>query len=133
MRAKLTQDISSQRGVSLMESLVSLALFLIVSVGIVGGSASFMKFNTLNEQKSAAIAATQQALDAVRVNDPATLPSSGNTSSTVPVGGRNFTVKVSYCENATYCTSGTVRHLTARASFRGVQLYQVETIYAQLQ
>lgn len=133
MNIHRSPSLSSQRGVSLMESLVSMALFLIVSVGIAGGSASYMKLNTLNEQKSAAIAATQQALDAVRVTDPATLPTSGNTSSTVPIGGRNFTVKVSYCENSSYCTSGTVRHLTARTSFRGVQLYQVETIYAQLQ
>lgn len=126
MKNDLPMHRRPQRGLTLIECMVSMVLFLIVSVGIVGGSASYLKMNTINEQKSAAISATQQVLDTVRVSDPATLPTSGQTSQTVAVGGRNFTVSISYCQVFSYCTSGTVRHLTASTSFRGKQLYTVE-------
>lgn len=122
-----------QRGITIMESMVSMALFLIVSVGIAGGSASYMKANTVNEQKGGAIAATQQAFDKLRFQDPATLPQSGTVNTTVTVGGRNFTVALSYCENSSYCAALSLRHITARAYYRNAKLYQVETVYAQLQ
>jgi hypothetical protein len=116
-----------------MECLVSMALFLIVTVGIAGGSAAFMKQNTTNEQKGGAVAATQQAFDKLRFQDPATLPMTGTASSIVAVGGRNYDVKLSYCETTSYCSSLSLRHVTARTYFRNVKLYQVETVYAQLQ
>jgi len=122
----------SQRGVSIMESLVSMSIFMIVTMGIAGGSSSFMKFNTLSEQKSGAVAATQQAFDKLRFQDPSTLPTSGTISTSVLVGGRNYDVRVSYCENSLYCASFSQRHLTARAYYRNSKMYQVETVYALL-
>jgi prepilin-type N-terminal cleavage/methylation domain-containing protein len=132
MIKRLPKSNATQRGVSLMECLVSMALFLIVTVGIAGGSASFMKQNTTNEQKGGAIAATQQAFDNIRFQDPSTLPMSGTVSSTVAVGGRNYDVRLSYCETSSYCSSLSLRHVTARTYFKNVKLYQVETVYAQL-
>lgn len=132
MIKRFTKSNATQRGVSLMECLVSMALFLIVTVGIAGGSASFMKQNTTNEQKGGAIAATQQAFDKVRFQDPSTLPMTGTVSSTVAVGGRNYDVRLSYCETSSYCSSLSLRHVTARTYFKNVKLYQVETVYAQL-
>ena len=133
MNKRLPKPNATQRGVSIMECLVSMALFLIVTIGIAGGSSAFMRQNTTNEQKGGAIAATQQAFDKLRFQDPATLPMTGIVTSTVAVGGRNYDVKLSYCETSSYCSSLSLRHVTARTYFRNVKLYQVETVYAQLQ
>jgi len=133
MNRILSKRCNSERGITIMESMVSMAIFLIVSVGIAGGSASFMKLNTLNEQKSGAIAATQQAFDRLRFQDPATLPQSGTVNSGVSVAGRNYQVRLSYCEKTTFCSALSLRHITARTYFRNTKLYEVETVYAQLQ
>lgn len=124
--------LTRQRGYTIIETLVSLCIFGMVSVGIAGGMTSYMRFNTVNEQKSGAIMAAQVVLDDLRMTDPVTLPSTGETSESVQVGNRSYLVTTSYCSSSEFCTSNNLRHLRLRVTYRDAELYNVETVYAQL-
>ncbi len=122
----------SQSGFSLVEVLVSLFLVSITGVAFTHAFLGSLKFNTLSEKRSGAISAAQQVLDELRTKDPFTLPTSGTTSNTINVGGRNFTVLVTYCSIGSYCSTPSIRTLSARVTYRNENLYAVDTIFTQL-
>ena len=121
-----------ERGFTLLEVLVSLGLFSIISTSLAASFAHHLKTNNLTERKSAAVMAAQQVMDEVRVQDPATLPSTGRTTQTVTIGNRAFTVVTDYCSETTYCTSANIKHIKITVSFSNQSVYQVSTVYAQL-
>lgn len=122
-----------QKGFSLLEVLVSMGIFSIGALALAQAFSTQLNFNTTSERKSGAMIAAQRVLDELRVSDPVSLPSSGTSSpQTVTVGGRNYSVTVSYCEATPYCTSGNIRVLKAEVEFQNRSVYTVETIYAQL-
>ena len=97
-------------------------------------TSGFMQLEQRNwehEVKSAAIAAAQQVLDEMRLQDPTTLPSSGSTERTVAYGSRQFTVRTSYCTLASYCATN-IRQIRLGVSYLGKMRYQVDSVFCQL-
>lgn len=126
----------SSKGFTLIETLVSLSIFSIAALGLAKAFSDNIRTNTNNERRTSAIMAVQQVLDRLRQSDPATLPSSNSTTvETKTVGFRNFVVTTTYCPTSvatTYCTSPNIRYLNLKAELSGVNVYEVNTIYAQL-
>jgi type II secretion system protein I len=121
-----------QKGFTLLEVLVSLSIFSIVSAGMAKSFAFQLSTNSRNERKSAAILAAQQVLDDLRSRDPNTFPTSGSNTQTVSIGERDFSVVTSYCSVSSYCTSTNIRHLKVDVNLLGETQYSVSTVYAQL-
>lgn len=122
-----------ERGVTLIEVLVSMSLFAIASLAIGHAFNTHVMFNNKSEKKSGAIVAAQQVLDQLRVLDPATFPTSGSDADrSVTVGSRTYTVSVQYCNPTTYCTSNNIRFIHVAAKLNGQTEYSVDTVFSQL-
>ena len=80
-----------------------------------------------------AIPASQQVLEALRLEDPEAMPSSGSLSpQTITVGSQQFQAIVSFCVNNIYCTT-TSRHVTVDLFVDGMKVYDVETVFTKLE
>ncbi len=119
-------------GFSLLEALVSLLIFSVGAISIMDSFAAHLAFNNRSEVRSAATLAAQQVLDALRVQDPATFPTSGTIDQNITIGPRTFLVSVTYCKDPLYCSSDTVRQLSVKAKLHGQTMYSVDTIFSQL-
>ena len=88
----------SQRGFTMIEALVSLAILGIALAGIVPGFFLYTRTNALTEVRSGSVAAAQRVFEALRAQDPSDLPSSGaSAAQIVPVGKNEFQVVTRYC------------------------------------
>ncbi len=127
------RTITTQRGFTILEVLVSLSIFSIASVAIAKSFTNHLAFNKQAERRSGAITAVQQVLDGLRVLDPSTLPTTGTSAAqNVTVGNKTYAVTTQYCRITSYCSSANVRFLTVKAKYRGTDQYTVDTIYSQL-
>lgn len=122
----------SERAFTLLEVMVSMLIFLVVSATMANGFISHLKTNTQTEVRTGGIEAAQLQLDEHRLSDPFTMPSSGSTTATKTVGGRNFTVVTYYCQTASFCISPSTRHLLLKVSYANKQVFQTETVYTRL-
>lgn len=121
----------NQRGFTLMETVIALAITGIALAMVTPAFIMQAQSNLLSERKTQALEATQRAIDAMRVLSPSALPTSGRTTQTITVGGNNYVVMTTYCSNNALCSSVT-RHLKFTASLNGKQLYDTETVFTQL-
>ena len=123
----------NERGFSLTEALVAVAILAMVAVGVLPAFMTHMDANSRNELRSGAISAAQERLEALRLVDPSGLPTSGSTDpQLVTVDGREFEVVTHYCERTEYCQSDASRALRVEVRFDGRTIYDVETVYTQL-
>lgn len=121
------------RGFTLVEVMVALTIFALVSASMMGAFLQQSRFNTLSEQKTEAIAAAQLVMDEIRVMDPASLPGSGSWEpEEIEIGDRVYQVRASFCERAELCLSNSIRHVTVSVEHNGRPMFEVETVYAQL-
>lgn len=120
----------SERGFSLAESLVALAILGLLAVSLVPAFLTQVDANARSELRGASIAAAQQVLEELRLADPASLPDEGRTVHRVVVGPREFDVRVRYCSRTTFCDRAS-RHLLLEIFHEGRQTYDVETVYTQ--
>lgn len=121
------------QGFTIIEVLVAITLFSIVSMGLAGGFVMQLKTNNDNAIRIQAISAAQQVLDSLRVSDPASFPSAGDdTARNISVAGRVFSVVISYCAIPSLCTAATTRHLRASVTYKGKKRYEVDTVFSQL-
>lgn len=122
-----------QSGFTLLEVMVSMVLFGMVSATMAPIFTSQIRYNTRSERKTAAIEAAQQILDELRGEDPSTFPGAGaETTHNITIDQKNLTVIVSYCRNVTHCTINS-RHLTAEVYLSNEKIYSVETVFTKLQ
>lgn len=121
----------SNYGFSLIEVIVAMALFTLVSALMAPSFLYHLKTNYNSEVKNGAIAATQQRLDTIRSQDPALLPSSGYDTQNITFGERTFSVKTLYCRNAAWCSSS-ARNINVEVSYRNKLIYKAETVFSQL-
>jgi prepilin-type N-terminal cleavage/methylation domain-containing protein len=122
----------NDKGFTLIESLVALAILGITLAALVPAFQSFLDANSVSEQRSNALAAGQQAMEALRHVDPASLPTSGSSSpQIVTVGEHEFEVVTTYCLDSSYCGTGT-RHITMDVAFAGKDIYTLETVFTRL-
>lgn len=122
----------NERGFTLVEAVVAMAVLFIALVGMLPAYQAFSDSNTWSEQRSDAVAAAQQVMEALRQSDPATLPSSGSSSvQYIDVGEHEYEVVAQYCQIPSYCGTNT-RHVVLEVSFGGEIVYTVESVYTRL-
>lgn len=117
---------------TLLEVMVSMLIFLMVSATMANSFIGHLKTNTATEVRTGAMNAAQLQLDEHRLNDPFAMPTSGSTSTVKTIGGRNFTVETYYCQVASFCISASTRHLRLKVNYAGKQVFQTETVYTRL-
>ncbi len=122
----------NRRGFTMIEVLVALSLFGIITAGITSVFVNHLKYNSVAGQRTGAIDAAQQQLDNLRKDDPTTMPVTGNTTSSIVIGTRTYSVVTKYCTVSSYCSSVNQRHLRVEVSYIGTLLYVVETVYTKL-
>jgi general secretion pathway protein I len=119
-------------GFTLIEALVALAILGIAMVGVLPAFQTYKDANTLSEEHSNALAAGQTVMEALRQVQPASLPTSGSsTTQTVSAGEHDYEVVAHYCRESLYCTA-TSRHIVVEVSFAGETIYELETVYTRL-
>lgn len=124
---------SGDKGLTLVESVVSLLIFFIASAGIVPVFLNYTLSTINNERRTGAIAVSQQVLDGLRQADASTFPVTGSdTLATVPYMGKTYTPTVTYCQNQTYCDENS-RHITLQVSHNGTQVYEAETVFTKFE
>ena len=123
----------NEKGFSLAEALVALAILAIVLLGVLPTFHFLTQLDTVSERRSNAVAAAQQVMEAIRQQSPSSLPSSGSSAlQYVTVGKYDFGVRALYCTNAAYCTTD-MRHIVLQVSYGGQHVFTVETVYTRLQ
>jgi type II secretory pathway pseudopilin PulG len=116
-----------------VESLVALLLLGIASVAILPAFLTQTDSNSRNELRTAAVSAVSQRLEELRREDPAAMPSTGTSAAqSIVIGGRDFEVFTQYCARPTLCNA-TSRHLVVEARLGGRKLYDVETVFTQIE
>jgi len=48
------------------------------------------------------------------------------------IGGTYLTLTPSFCENITFCSTANVRHIVARVTKSGREIFEAETVFTQL-
>jgi len=123
----------SERGLTLVETLFAVAILGFAVSGIMGAFMTLVDASSNSEERSMAIPASQQVLEALRLEDPEAMPSSGSLSpQTITVGSQQFQAIVSFCVNNIYCTT-TSRHVTVDLFVDGMKVYDVETVFTKLE
>ena len=121
------------KGFTLVESLIAMAIMGIALAGVLPSFIHNLDTNTSSERHSDAVAVAQQVLEQLRVEDPTLMPTSGSSDIQIlTVGGRDYEVVERYCDITAYCTSAS-RHIIVEVSFAGREIYELETVFTQLQ
>jgi prepilin-type N-terminal cleavage/methylation domain-containing protein len=120
-----------ERGLTLVETLVALALVGVAIGAILPAFTTQLGSNTRNEVRSEAVAAAEILLEELRGVDLGTLPTSGQSAPRlVQVGQRTYDVTVFYCETAAYCDPYS-RHLRVEVQANGRKVFDAESVYTQ--
>ena len=123
---------SDARGFTLLEAILALALLAIVLTGLLPAFFVCLTTNTRNEERTQAAAVAQRAMENLRLQNPASLPSSGSSSPEfVVVGNREFEVVERYCVRSEYCGTDS-RHLVVDVSYGGRRVISVESVFTRL-
>ncbi len=121
----------NQQGFTLVEVLVAMTLFAIVSALMAPAFLLQLKTNIAAEDRNGAIAVAQQVLDDIRTSDPSTLPSTGSTTSSITTQHRSYATTTTYCSTSSFCTART-RHIKLEIKYRGKTVYWLETVFTKL-
>ncbi|KAI9135009.1 prepilin-type N-terminal cleavage/methylation domain-containing protein [Acaryochloris sp. CCMEE 5410] len=135
-----------EQGLTLVEAVVSILIFFIAIGGIVPISLNYSLAAIRNEQKTGAIAISQQIMDELRQVDASTLPDGNTTETTLPTGtsgasladvsfmGKSYSSQITYCQtsSASYCDANS-RHIKIEVFRDGQSIYEVETVYTKFE
>lgn len=125
---------SSEQGLTLIETLVSLAIFLIF-LGFMVPMFANQRLNSLEREiETGAVGVSQQVLDELRQKDISLLPSNPTVRETRTIRelGKDYSVNISYCQTPSYCSSE-ARNIRVQVNHHGQTVYEVETVYTRLQ
>lgn len=123
----------NQKGFTLFEVMISLAIFSLVLAGMAPALVAQLKFNSRSQIRTEGAAAAAQVLDAIRLLDPATLPTSGSgAATTIAIGPRTYVVTPTYCLTSSLCSSSTKRHITVSVINNNEEVFETETVFTQL-
>lgn len=147
----------SETGITLVETMVSLLIFLAVLSGIIPAYMSYRLQSINNPVRIGAVAVSQQILDEIRqVKDVNTLPNDGLVKTTTAPSprntdvtnlsayGKNYSAQIVYCETApvdksTYCSlnaryiSVKVYQKFSNGSLSSAPVYEVSTVYTKFE
>jgi type II secretory pathway pseudopilin PulG len=144
-----------ETGITLVETIVSMLIFMAVLAGLVPAYMSYQLQSLKNPVRAGAVSVSQQILDEIRqVRDVNTLPNDGlvktttapsprNTNlSTLTAYGKNYSAQVIYCETtpvdkSNYC-SFNARYINVKVfqsfsngSVSSQPVYEVSTVYTK--
>ncbi len=124
------------QGFTLLEVLVSLTLVAIVTTTMTNSALMNARTNNSIHLKLTSATIAQEILDSMRTlnqDEIQSLPSTSGTTTTQTktVDGKTFTVNTVYCLNTAFCDTD-MRHITLRILYRGIQVYEIQTIYSSL-
>ncbi|WP_407543049.1 prepilin-type N-terminal cleavage/methylation domain-containing protein (plasmid) [Deinococcus radiomollis] len=122
---------SRDAGVTLIEVLISIIIVGIITIAVLSTMSSAFKLNNDAELSTQAAFLAQDKLDALRLLDPATLPTSGQDNSTVTSNNRSYSVTVRYCVTSSYCLNKS-RDVTIEISANNKLLFTGETVFTQV-
>ncbi len=121
-----------QAGLSLLEALAAVGILAVVTVAVLPAFTGQLRSTERNIERTAAINAVQQRLEALRMEDPASMPTTGASApQLISVGDRQFEVVTRYCDRPALCNANS-RHVTVVATHEQRQVYDVETIYTRV-
>ncbi len=122
-----------ETGSSLVESLIAILLVGIAAMGLTSGFSVMLDTNTRCEERTAAVAAAEQAMEGLRMANVEMLPKTGKSAAKrVRVDERDYDVVTWYCKTSNYCTDNS-RHLEVEVTHDGRTVYTVETVFTHLQ
>lgn len=122
----------NERGFSLLEVVAAVGLISIAAIGILPAFMVHLESNTRSEVRAGAVLAVERSMEALRLQDPETLPDSGESApQLVTIGNREFTVLTRYCVKNEFCDTSS-RHIEVEVFHGGRRIYGVETVYTQL-
>jgi prepilin-type N-terminal cleavage/methylation domain-containing protein len=122
----------NEKGFTLLEALIAMAILAIVLAGLVTNFQAFLDANSASEEMSNALAAAQQVIEEMRHVEPSTLPESGTSAvEVVQVGDHEYEVVTHYCLVADYCSAAS-RHIVIEVGFAGRTVYTIETVFSRL-
>jgi prepilin-type N-terminal cleavage/methylation domain-containing protein len=122
----------NERGFTLLEGLLALALLSIALAGILPAFFGYLDVSTRNEIRTGAVAAAQLQMEALRVMDPATMPDSGSTGPAfVGIEDREYELTSRYCIRSEFCSTNS-RHVLIEVGFGGNVVYQTESVFTKL-
>lgn len=122
----------NERGMTVVEALVAIAILGVAMAAVMPAFVIQVHVNTDNELRSGAVAAAQQVMESLRLDDPASMPESGFTGPlTINAGSRQYEAFVRYCRRSDYCNAGS-RNLVVEVYFDDRLVYSVETVFTQL-
>ncbi|MGR3273747.1 type IV pilus modification PilV family protein [Acaryochloris marina NIES-2412] len=125
---------ADDKGLTLVEALVSLLIFFVAAASIVPVFLNYTVSTINNERRTGGIAVAQQVLDGLRQLDTTTLQATGSDTLTdVSYLGKTYTPIVTYCQNPAFCTNPDSRHITLQVFHNGDEIYQAETVFTNLQ
>ncbi len=119
------------KGLSIVEVVVALAVLGLALAFIVPSFVGHLQANTASEVRSQAVFLAQREFESLRLRDPSTLPTSGSTERQEGYGGRTFTLRRTYCPQASLCGPGS-RHIRVEVIWNGRTVYAAETVYTSL-
>jgi type II secretion system protein I len=128
-------DLTASRGLTLVETLVALALLSVMALSILPAFTSHTDTNTRSEARSDAVVLAQRQLETLRSRELATMPASTATETTdLTASGRSYEVTTHFCLDAQFCPpqSPGSRHLTVEVRYRGQRIYDAATVYTEL-
>ena len=138
---KIKHRLLQNQGFTLVETLVGMIMF----GSVVGATLPVMMAYTLktidNDVKLGAVAVSQQVMDELRQSNATSLPASG-VKQVLPSGAstaamvfknKTYSIKITYCNNATLCDS-TTRQIMVDAyhGSRPEPVFSLETVYTQI-
>jgi type II secretory pathway pseudopilin PulG len=144
------QKTQSEAGLTLVETVVSLLVFLAVIAGVVPAYLTYRLQALQNPVRTGAVAVSQQVMEDIRqitaVND---LPSSGSSNQTpapknkalnnLSAYGKTYSATIYYCEKATFCDPNSryirvaVFQKFGDGSLGSAPVYEVSTIYTKFE
>jgi len=120
-----------QQGLTLLEVLVALAILTVALVAIIPAFVSFLRVNTGSEVGTQAANVAQTFFEQYRLQDPASMPTSGTDTKQMAYQGRTFQVDTSYCVQPSYCGTGS-RDIQVTVSYANHPVFRAETVYTQV-
>ena len=136
-------------GLTLLETVVSMPIFLAVLAGVVPVYMVY-KLQTLNNPvRTGAVVGSQQILEQIRqINAVDTLPSTGtfnqmptpisSSLNNLDAYGKTYSAQISYCEKATFCNT-TSRYIRVavfqqfgNGSLSSAPVYEVSTVFTKV-
>jgi prepilin-type N-terminal cleavage/methylation domain-containing protein len=123
---------STERGFTLIESLLAIAILGIALVGMLPSMLTFADSNLRAEERSEAVAIAQEVMEALRQQPTETLLDTGDATVEIfLMGEREYEVEQHFCSIESYCSDNS-RHVVVEVTYGGETVYELETVFTAL-